>query len=633
MLDKLKKSVKTLTIGILVALLVLAFAFWGVGDIFRSTVPTDVAQVGNVSITGAEFNRQFRLEVRRISNETGELVDTLQARAAAVDHQVLSRMINTAALTATSADMGLTISDETLLQIITETEIFQGTFGEFSRVTYEELLIGNQLTPQSYEVGLRNDLANQQIINSVAAGAVAPRKMAELFYNFVNERRAIDYVLIPPSKAGDIPEPSQTEIESYYKENAFQFTAPEYRRVTILLVRVEDLKSDVEVTEEEIQEQYDFDNSRFIDPELRTVQIIPFLTKEGVDEAVANLKSGYTFEGLMESLSLTEDGVTMDRVVKSDILDEIVADAVFEMEKDIISEPINGQLGWAIVRINEIIEGKQQTYEEASEVIKDEMLTSRARRLLDDLYDRTDDELSGGATIEEAAERLGIAPIRIDALDRGGLRPDGQRPESLPENVSAILEETFNADTGYEGELLDTRDDGFFTLRVDSITPSTAKPIADVREEVRDGIVRAHRQEKLESIADSIVERGNAGIPFDELSAELNRSVLNPQTPIRRDSFDETISPAVVAAIFAAKLNEFVQAPVTFGESRLVAVTREIIEPNLAQEQESLDLLATQLADQIANDLADLYIAGLLNELGVTRYESAIDFTLGTSAN
>ena len=633
MFDKLKKSAKSLTIGILVGLLVLAFAFWGIGDIFRSAVPTDVAQVGNVSISGAEFNRRFRIEVRRLSNETGELVDTIQARAAAVDRQVLSRMIDTAALAATAADMGLTISDKTLLRIITEMEAFQGTFGEFSRATYEELLITNQLTSQIYEAGLREDLANRQIVDSIVAGAAAPRKMAELFYNFVNEQRAIDYVLIPPSEAGDIPEPGQIEIETYYKENVTQFTAPEYRRVTILLVRVEDLKSDVEVAEEEIKEQYDFDNSRFIEPELRTIQIIPFLTKEEVDKAVANLDIGYTFEGLIESLGLTKDDVTKDKAAKSDILDEIVADAAFEMEKDIISEPINGQLGWAIVRINEIIEGKQQTYEEASEVIKDEMLTALARRLLDDFYDRTDDELSGGATIEEAAERLGIALIKINAIDRGGIGPDGKRPESLPENVSAILEEAFNADTGYEGELLDTRDDGFFTLRVDSITPSTAKPLAGVREEVREGIVRADRQKKLGAIADSIVERGNAGIRFNDLTAELNRSVLSAPAPIRRDTFGEIISPALVAALFAAKLDEFVQGPVSFGESRVVAVTREIIEPNLAQQQESLDLLATQLADQIANDLADLYIAALRNELGVTTYQNVIDFTLGTSVN
>ena len=119
MFDKLKKSAKSLTIGILVGLLVLAFAFWGIGDIFRSAVPTDVAQVGNVSISGAEFNRRFRIEVRRLSNETGELVDTIQARAAAVDRQVLSRMIDTAALAATAADMGLTISSVAFLHSLT----------------------------------------------------------------------------------------------------------------------------------------------------------------------------------------------------------------------------------------------------------------------------------------------------------------------------------------------------------------------------------------------------------------------------------------------------------------------------------------------------------------------------------
>ncbi len=635
MLGRLKEIAKSWVAGIFIGLLVLSFAVWGIGDIFLGTTNTDVAKVGSIPISSFDFERQFRSRVQQLSTQTDGVFDTLQARRLGLDQQVLTTMIQTTAFDVASSRLGLTISDEALLESIRNNEVFHGTFGGFSAETYRELLLQNGFTPQTYETSLRRDLARDQFLDVISFGAVASRRLAEAIFTYRSERRVIDYLVIPPEAAGQLTEPARSDLEQYYRNNSTRFTAPEYRSFTYILVEASDFLDQVEVSEENIRAQYDFDNSRFKLPERRTVQVVYFDSKEAVDQAQKDMSDGLSFDELIESRNLSFNEVTRENVSRSEMLDEPVAQTAFQLPLGQTSGAIEGVISWALVRVTNIFPGREQPYEEAREIIRDELAGELATTALFESSAEIEDALAGGATLEEIASTLGIRAVPVRLVSRVGLDVGGKRSAQLVEDdvkTETVLAEAFRSQVGFEGELRPTEQDGYFVLRVDDVKPPALKPFDEVTTDVREDYFKIKRREKLEQFAKSIAERAKGGPTFESLANEIGRAVLSTSPGIGRQDNDESLSTQLISDAFAAEVGAYVYGPASFGESWVVATPREAIKQSLSGNAAEIESLMEQLGQAIVQDLGDQFYEALKDELGVEVYQDVIDMTLGVVA-
>ena len=634
MLGRLKDAAKSWIAGIFIGLLVLSFAVWGIGDIFLGTTNANVADVGGTPITSVDFERQFRNQVQQLSAQTDGVFDTLQARRLGLDQQVLASMIQTTALNVASQDLGLTVSNAALETSIKSNEAFAGAFGSFSQQTYDELLFQNGLTRQSYETALRQDLARVQLLDTITAGPVASRRMAEAIFTYRTERRVVDYLVIPPETAGQLDEPTRTELEEFHSSNEARFTAPEYRSFTYLLTQADDFRDKVEVAEDEIKERYEFDITRFTVAERRTVQVIYFDNQDAVIQAQKDMSDGLSFDGLIASRNLSLDEITRDNVTQAEMIDEPVAAAAFQLENGQISQAIEGVVSWALARVTDISPGRVQPYEEARDVLRDEIVGDLATNALFDFSAEIEDALAGGASLEEAGTALGISAVTVQSASRAGMdKSDRQAPQLPEDNVAldAILTEAFRSDIGFEGDLLPIEQSGYFVVRVDDVTPSSTKPFESVVEEVRTAVLEERRREKLKTFAENIAERATGGSTFESLANEIGRTVLSTTPNIGRDDNNETLSPQLISEAFAADIDAFVSGPAAFGESWVVATPRESITQSLASNAADIDTLHEQLSQSTVQDLGDQYVAALQDKLGVETYPDVIDLTLGGS--
>ncbi|MGD8879654.1 MAG: SurA N-terminal domain-containing protein, partial [Methyloceanibacter sp.] len=114
-LDTLRKGAARTFGLILVALLVVSFAVWGIADIFTGYGRQTLIEVGDTEISPEDYQRVQQEVLRAMSQDAGRALSLQEARAAGLDQRVLERLVGGAAVDTHAKQLGLSISDETLL--------------------------------------------------------------------------------------------------------------------------------------------------------------------------------------------------------------------------------------------------------------------------------------------------------------------------------------------------------------------------------------------------------------------------------------------------------------------------------------------------------------------------------------
>ena len=114
-------------------------------------------------------------------------------------------------------------------------------------------------------------------------------------------------------------------------------------------------------------------------------------------------------------------------VAKADIIDPAIADAAFALKQGEVSQPVKGRFGIALLQVGKIEPGEEKTFEQIASQVKTEIAEGRAKSEVTTLRDKIEDERAAGSTLAEAAKKLGLSVINIEAVDRSGRGPDRQR--------------------------------------------------------------------------------------------------------------------------------------------------------------------------------------------------------------
>src|SRR5258706_7149386 len=231
MLQQLRSASKSWVASVIIGVLVLAFALWGVADIFRGGADTVVADVGGIQISDAEYDQQLRSQIRAISAQTQnqQQLTMEQAKAIGLDKNVLDQVISRAALDEVVNRLGLTASQQSIAAQIRGNPSFRGADGAFDPTLFARTLQDNTLSEASLVGSTEKDIARTQLMEAATAGLVAPPGFARVLYDFVNEARVPEYIVITPEEAGQVPTPTEADLVAYHKAHAAQFSSPEYR--------------------------------------------------------------------------------------------------------------------------------------------------------------------------------------------------------------------------------------------------------------------------------------------------------------------------------------------------------------------------------------------------------------------
>ena len=143
MLNTLRESTGSWIVKIFLGLLVLSFAVWGIGDLFRLKPDAAVVTVADTKISGREFLNDFNRQVRRMQQSLGPTFDTQQARQLGMVDQVIQQAVTRALYDQEVAELELTISDADIVAWIQQSSAFKNSFGRFDKLRFEQVIAQN----------------------------------------------------------------------------------------------------------------------------------------------------------------------------------------------------------------------------------------------------------------------------------------------------------------------------------------------------------------------------------------------------------------------------------------------------------------------------------------------------------
>ncbi|MDR2851309.1 MAG: peptidylprolyl isomerase [Desulfovibrio sp.] len=226
MLTYIRSNAQSFGVKLAFLLIILVFVFWGVGTFNDGNTVNVVAKVNNELILVQDFEQAYRnAEEQTLRDSPGTTREQLKNEF--LGRQVLQELVMQALITQEAARVGITVTALELRQLAEQEKAFQDANGRFDAEAYKQVLAAQRISLAAYEQNLRKTLLRQKIYAMVVAPAWADPSEAQHRYNFLREKRMVDYLFIPAknfsAKFTPSEMPSNEEIQAYYESRKQDF--------------------------------------------------------------------------------------------------------------------------------------------------------------------------------------------------------------------------------------------------------------------------------------------------------------------------------------------------------------------------------------------------------------------------
>lgn len=587
----------------------VSFIFWGIPNDVFSAGTTPLIRVGETAIYAQEFQQHYTRYLQERSEQERHQISTDEGRARNLDYAARERLISRLLVEKKARELGLSISTGQVVDELRKVPGLTDGKGNISPQALAQILQNNQMSEAVLIAQVQSDMAQQQLIGSVLAKLELPPEMQRALQRFRLERRVAEYVLIDPTRAGQVADPNDADLKKYYEAHIAQFTAPEYRGVTVVTASAKDVAAQMEIKDEEIKAAYDLNKARYETPEKRKIEQIRFPTEAKARAARAELDAGKSFEDIAKAAGYKAEDIQLGELSAGDTT--VPAEA-FTIELNSPSQPLKGPFGWVIVRATSSTPGTVKTLEEARQEIRDILATERAKDQVSTVSNKYEDERGEGKTIEEAAGAHNLKLTKIAAIDKSGKTETGQTVESLP-LAGDFLSRVFSSESGAESGIQETNDGVYYEFRIDSVRPAAKKPFESVRNDVLTMWRAEQQRQRLQAIADGLVKRGNAGETMAQIAGPLGVAPLKSD-PLPRFPATAVFSQDALAKLFDTKVGAFFSGAVSDGKSIVVARVDSSMQQADPAGSPQAGLYAEILNQAFVGDVATQFTTALRRE-------------------
>ena len=623
----LGKTIMAVVMGVLL----VSFGIWGIADIFRGFGQSTLATVGHTEISLNEFRQLYTDRLQQIGRQFGRPLTMDQARAFGFDRQVLQQTIAEAALDEQARRLGLGQSDAETMRTIFADPSFKSVGGSFDPARFQATIRQYGFTEQRYIADQRKVSLRRQIAGAISAGLEPPKTMIEALSRFQSEQRSIEYVKLDAAQAGTIDPPSPETLAGYFDDHKAQFRAPEYRKIAFVAITPEDVGKWSEVSDEDARKLFEQRRDRLGTPEKREVSQIVFPNAEEAQAARSRIASGTSFEDLAKERGLSAGDVDLGMVAKSAIIDPEIANTAFSLPSGEVSQPVQGKFGVALVRIGKIEPGTEPAYENFAAGLKRELATERARVRSAELRDKMEDERGGGASVVEAAQKLGLAAVTIDAVDRSGRLRNGQLAASIPQGLD-VVSQAFNSDVGVDNDPI-SFNGGYVWYDVLGITPSRERNLDEVKDQVearwRDDQISSRLKAKATEMVQKLDQGG--GKLADEAAAQGLK--VETASGFRRDASLPGVPAGAIAAAFRTAKDGAGQTSVAGANEWIVFRVTDVSVPPVDLASDEIKKLKETLQRGLTDELVAQNVTKLETDIGTSVNQAAFAQVTGANNN
>lgn len=622
MSKKMRGPVQTLLAVVIGVPLVISFVAWGVPEM-RQLTSTDAVKVGREGFTALEVKREFDRYVvnRRNQSENGYTAE--QALAEGAKDQIVNSLTTQAALDQEALKMGLIVTRPMVSAYLQTSDQFKNpNSGKFDNETLDLILREYGFSIREFEERIRLEMLRAQLLGGVARGGPASPAMIDALIAREVETRDVSYVTIGEDAAGAAPAATPETINAYYEKNKSQFMAPEYRTFTAVVLKNDDYIDRAEATDEKLLEIYNANKAKYETPERRTFYQITIEKEADAAAAVKALKDGRTFESIAIENGQNLAQVTRTDVLKTDIVDPAVGNAVFDASAaaGAVIGPVKGVFGYNVAQIAAVTPAAVKAFEEVRGEIETGFLDQGTKKRLFDKIEDIENERDTGATIADAARKHGVAAQTFGPVDSFSFGRGGEIVDGVPGEVLAAA---FKLEEGEESEATELPDkSGYYFVSVTEIIPPAPMPLDTIAAEVEARWRASDRDARISAVVAKINEALAKGAPLAEAAQPYN-SAPQPASLTRR-SVNDLFSQELLDQVFAAAKGKSVLGRAGDGR-QIVVVVNDIKFGASPVGPDQIAAFGQFIGNQLDQELIDAYANAVRDDARVKINEAQID--------
>ncbi|MDD3287604.1 MAG: SurA N-terminal domain-containing protein [Alphaproteobacteria bacterium] len=484
MLQIMRDLGKSWTFKTLMGLLIVSFAVWGIGDIFRGNPQQrEVAKAGAVSVTVQDIEMEFQKSMLEARRTFGPELTTQQARQMGVMDRALNMLIERVEFDQEIKRLGISVSNQFILGKLASLPNFRDKDGNFNKQLWEMFLRQNGVNEEQFMQNEKREEARRQLFKALTANTTAPASMIDNLYMARGQKRILEVLTLENSSIANLAAPDDATLQKFHEKNASKFTAPEYRNITIAKLSTTDMAKDVSVTDDDLKTAYESKKSEFAQPEQRDLEQIVLQDEAKAKEIVELVKNNGDFIKIAKSKGL--DVITLNHKEENSIVPELY-EAGLKLKDKQVSDPIKTDLGWHVLRIKKIYPATEPTFADVKDKLRAQLQNEQAVDGITRAVNQLDDALAAGKSLEDIADSLKMRLIKIPAIDANGIDPDNKPTTELPAEKD-VLRAAFGQAAGETSQVIeDKKETGsdYIVVRTEDVTASQLRPYDLVKKQV-----------------------------------------------------------------------------------------------------------------------------------------------------
>jgi peptidyl-prolyl cis-trans isomerase D len=556
-LESLREKAQTKFAKIILALILVPFALWGVESYVRNAnTNAGVASVAGQEITANEFTNALRVQQQQMQSIMGTQYDAAAMDTPEARKAVLDNLINQRLLVREAAQSGMAITDGQLAKRIAEIPVFQED-GKFSKVRYQSFLRRENYSERGFEARMREDMQIQQLREAVVDTPIIPQTVLDNFIRTSEQSREVSVALFTPEQFISQVKLADGAAKTYYDGHQPEFEVPQQVKLEYLVLSPDQFTAQITVPEDEIKKYYEDNAAKFKQLEERKASHILInagasakdeekkAAKEKADDIYKQVKANpAAFADLAKKYSQDpgsgKQGGDLGFFGRGMMVPPF-EQAVFSMKKGDIKEPVLSSFGYHIIKLVDIKPEKGKTLAEASGEIVQELKKTKAQKLFSDAAEGFGTmAFEQSSSLQPAADKFKLTIQKSDWIARkgGAVMP----PLNSEKLLSAVFADSAIKDKR-NTEAVETATNTLVTARVLESKPASMKPFDEVKAQIQQRLIR-------DEAARMAIKEGQAQLEQIKAGKELAGSKWSAASKITRNAPGANVPPQAAEAAF-----------------------------------------------------------------------------------
>ncbi len=610
MLDIIRNLVSSIFGKLLLAIMVLSFALWGVGDILSSGNSQLAAKVGNEKISLDEFYVKFQQTVRDYNQNTNSNLSLKEAYELKLHNLLLQDLIYSKMVNDYAKKRGIYLNEESLKSVISNLDEFKDSNETFSNIKYKNFILNNFQSEEAFLKEIENTIFQGIIFESFNADNYISDAIINKLYDYEGEKRTISYFLLNKNEVKI--DTNNNLINDYYLDNKLNYLIPEKTIIDFIEVNINDFKRKENINTSEAQDYYSNNIDQYTEEESRNIQFIRFSNEsEAYDfyDAVADKN----INDFNEYIKINDFKLSNIERFTGGTFSKNISEFIFKLDVNTLSAPISyDDLGFYLFRVNEVNDEKVIDFENVKSEIIEYLALEDAYQEFDDAINILDELLINDYTFDEIVENQ----VNIKVSENIDFE---QFAVKLGEENSFLDE---NTPVGFISEII-IKENIAYIFTVKEKQKSYVPNLEKIREKVIIDYVAEQKNKNLDKLSHDILNsiKLKNEVTFSEYVLNNDYNLLKFEK-INRTNSD--FQNETVVSAFNNKLNQPFKILTSDGGIGIGIVT-EIIMPGNQISDDFYNSVKININNNFNSSLVDIMASEIIQNSSYEIYDQNID--------